>query len=216
MRTVDPFVGTRSIVWRGHAVDGVVLKDKGDAGRRKKRCHINTPRIGCILAQAHMSVGQSPGPVRHLGASEPSASREPRRHTINFLRSRLQETTSRLKGDSSMQINKYIEAGKENIRSPGTTLGIEGSVLLLRVQVHSQNIASSRLYHIQGPVSYNIQDEALVLARGKERQADPSRNLNVLMALVSSVAEHLPNSKPSLLNVQLDTLLDMVCAFFPH
>jgi hypothetical protein len=120
-----------------------------------------------------------------------------------------------------MQINKYIEAGKENIRSPGTTLGIEGSVLLLRVQVHSQNIASSRLYHIRGPVSYNIQDEALVLARGlqkngKERQADPSRNLDVLMALVSSVAEHLPNSKPSLLNVQLDTLLDMVCAFFPH
>jgi hypothetical protein len=132
LRTVDPFVGTRSIVWRGHAAGWVVLKDKGDAGRRKKRCHINTPRIGCILAQAHMSVGQSPGPVRHLGASEPSASREPRRHTINFLRSRLQETTSRLKSDSSMQINKYIEAGKENTRSPGTTLGIEGSVLLLR------------------------------------------------------------------------------------
>ena len=159
------------------------MKDKGDAGRRKKRCHINTPRIGCILAQAHMSVGQSPGPVRHLGASEPSASREPRRHTINFLRSRLQETTSRLKCDSSMQINKYIEAGKENTRSPGTTLGIEGSVLLLRVQVH---------------------------------RADPSWNLNMLMTLVSSVAGHLPTSKPSLFDVQVDTLLDMVCTFCPH
>jgi hypothetical protein len=197
-----------------------VLKNKGDAGRRKKRCHINTPRIGCILAQAHMSVGQSPGPVRHLGASEPSASREPRRHTINFLRSRLQETTSRLKSDSSMQINKYIEAGKENTRSPGTTLGIEGSVLLLWVQVHSQNIASSRLYHIRGSVSYNISRTKLfVLARGLQKnrkRADPSRNLNMLMTLVSSVAGHLPTSKPSLFDVQVDTLLDMVCTFCPH